>query len=104
MIILESFLKSQIAVSEDHSQVLADEIWKTKTASEHGITRLYVLLLQQLGIYCELVLTHNRYEKYFDNSFETHNIFSDYLIYFPQFKLYTHPSSYHLRLGEAPYN
>jgi hypothetical protein len=104
VIILESFLKSQIAVSEDHSQVLADEIWKTKTASEHGITRLYVLLLQQLGIYCELVLTHNRYEKYFDNSFETHNIFSDYLIYFPQFKLYTHPSSYHLRLGEAPYN
>jgi hypothetical protein len=104
VIILESYLKSQIAVSEDHSQVLADEIWKTKTASEHGITRLYVLLLQQLGIYCELVLTHNRYEKYFDNSFETHNIFSDYLIYFPQFKLYTHPSSYHLRLGEAPYN
>ncbi len=104
VMILESFLKSQIAVNEDHSQVLADEIWKTKTASEHGITRLYVLLLQQLGIYCELVLTHNRYEKYFDDSFETHNIFSDYLIYFPQFKLYTHPSSYHLRLGEAPYN
>ncbi len=104
VMILESFLKSQIAVSEDHSQVLADEIWKAKTASEHGITRLYVLLLQQLGIYCELVLTHNRYEKYFDDSFETHNIFSDYLIYFPQFKLYTHPSSYHLRLGEVPYN
>ena len=104
VIVLESFLKSQIAVNEDYTQVLADDIWKTKTASEHGITRLYILLLQQLGIYCELVLTQNRYEKYFDETFETHNIFSDYLIYFPQFKLYTHPSSFNLRLGEVPYN
>lgn len=104
VMVLEYFLKSKIAVSEDYNEVLADEIWNNKRASEHGITRLYILLLQQLGIYCELVLTHDRYEKYFDINFETHNIFSDYILYFPQFKLYTHPSSYNFRLGEIPHN
>lgn len=71
----------------------------TKIGSDIGIVKMYMNVYKALGYKCNLLMTCGRDYMYFDKSFNTYNQLNDYLLYFPEFKLYMSPLYFSSRLG-----
>lgn len=99
---IESYLKDNIQIV-DGGSFFVHEIFKKKTVSKYAATRVYVLLLNKLGVKHELVMTSNRFNKKFDGDFESYSFLSTFLIYFPSLDQFTVPANASYRLGMIPY-
>lgn len=98
---VEEFIKKNVFIQEFHSDEFSDFkfIRTKKVSSERGIVKLYVNIFKKLGIKHEIVLTVDRSVVKFDPSFQSWNYLDEYLIYFPEFNKYIHPSYANYRIG-----
>ncbi len=64
--------------------------------------KLYVALLNAIGVKHEIVITSDREELQFDKDFEAHNFLTDFLFYFPTTKTYLSPTETDTRYGFPP--
>ncbi|OIQ30080.1 MAG: hypothetical protein BM564_04760 [Bacteroidetes bacterium MedPE-SWsnd-G2] len=101
---IELYLKTNFYIAGSSNSQLTDisEVIKNKVASEAGILKLYVALLKLHNIKHEIVLTSNRQDLKFDETFEAHNFLNEFLIYFPKQKSYLSPTSEEYRYGFPP--
>jgi hypothetical protein len=85
---IEAYLKANY-VSGENVNVTSYEIadlLKNKVTNFFGMTKLFCVVFNKLGIKHQEVFTTNRYEQVFDPKFENMNHLDKYLIYFPGYK------------------
>lgn len=101
---IEFFIKTSIYHSENDGEGLSDlnKVLTKKVADEYGIMKLYIALFRTLKIKHELVITSDRRELKFDQSFESTNFLTNYLFYFPKTKTYLSPEENDSRYGFPP--
>jgi hypothetical protein len=100
---LEIYVKTNVFSNENVDNDLAAVLEK-KVASESGFIKLYVAIFSTLGIKNQIVITSDRTDLKFDNSFEANNFLRDFLIYFPKSKKYFSPTEIESRYGFPPAN
>ncbi|QNH62948.1 DUF3857 domain-containing protein [Hymenobacter sediminicola] len=98
---LENYLKTSFNITEGGETNLS-RIAATKNASELGMTRLFVALLRRLNIEHELVVTTDRSDVVFDDTFDTWNYLDNYALYFPETKQLLAPARPDFRYGMVP--
>ncbi len=101
---LDNIIKGGFYLSNGEDENLKDleEILSKKVANSNGMMKLYIALLNHLGIEHEIVITSNRETLKFDKEFEAHNFLNDYLIYFPKFETYLSATETNTRYGYPP--
>ncbi len=101
---IEKYLKTNIAIKEESGPGLSDPsaIVARRYGNETGMTRIYAMCLNELGVRHQLVVTCNRNDNKFVAEFEDYYNLDEYLFYFPETKKYLSPSNINLRLGAAP--
>lgn len=101
---VENFVKQHLYIG-DYSLAYGltlNDIWDSKIADEKTTLIILLNLYKRLDIKTQIVITSDRYENYFDKDYENW-IFADvFLIYFPDFKLYTSLNSFP-RVGYPEY-
>lgn len=65
------------------SSITLDNKKKKMIASNVGIMRVFAYVYTFLGIDHQVVMTCDRYDKFFDREFESYHYLDEYLIYFP---------------------
>ncbi|UYZ62953.1 DUF3857 domain-containing protein [Hymenobacter weizhouensis] len=98
---LENYLKTKFRLDESSEENLV-RVLATRTASEMGFARLFAALMHRLNIAHELVLTNNRSEAAFDDSFDTWNYLDHPVFYFPATKQWLAPGRPDYRLPMIP--
>ncbi len=102
---IEAAIKTDIAINSEAETIEnVGTIIKNKFGNKDDITRLFLFVLEDLGIKYELVVTCNRFDKKFDPQFETWDFLEEYLIYFPELKKFIDPSNRLSRLYYAPFS
>ena len=98
---MDDYIRRTFGVVNNNDVGLADldQILRTKSCSEFGLTRLYANLFREAGIEHQLVLTTDRDEAPFDPTFEAHNFLGTMVIYFPEIKKFLEPLAVGLGLG-----
>ncbi|MDT8415702.1 MAG: DUF3857 domain-containing protein [Flavobacteriaceae bacterium] len=102
---VENHLKANLFFTEVKSDAHENlvSILANKIADQSGFIKLFAQTFKQLQIPMEIVLTSDRNEIKFDPEFEAYNFLNEYLLYFPEFKSFTHPHELEARLGFPPY-
>ena len=85
------------AASDDLSYI--PSILESGFADETGMVMLFIQTFKQLDIPCQVVLTCDKHDAYFDPEFENWNHLSDMLLYFPETGKYTMPANFLFRYG-----
>jgi hypothetical protein len=98
---LEQYLKTNFNVQEGGDFNLA-RVVATHNASDVGMTRLFGALLKRLNIEHELVVTTDRSDVAFDESFDSWNYLDNYALYFPETKQLLAPARPDFRYGMVP--
>ncbi len=102
---IESYVKSKIVfqkgIGKDFEEI--EKVLKNNFANEKGFTKLMLALLSQVKIYPQLVLTTNRTEIKFDESFESWSFLDHYLLYFSGLEKLLIPYNPFFRLGSVPF-
>lgn len=96
---IESYVKNDIIIAESIPLRDISDIISKKFAGSIGATRLFVLLLKEIGVNYELGFSTNRFDKTFDPDFPSYYLFDEFFIYFPDQKLYMDPQKMTSRLG-----
>ena len=65
---------------------------KSPIGTEKDVMRIFVQMLRYLNIEHQVVVTCDRYDRRFDPDFEAFNFLQEYLIYFPEMKMYIAPT------------
>lgn len=102
---VEQKIKTSIQINRESGEESLDKIesvLKYKVASREGITRLYISVFNKLGIANNVVVTSNREEVKFDESFDSWNYLDDYILYFPDTKGLLAPYFIETRYPLAP--
>jgi hypothetical protein len=102
---IEKHIKTTIqfvenAAAENLNEITA--IVKYKNASEAGLTKLFLGVMEQKGIECQTVITCSREVVMFDPKFDTWAFLDQYLLYFPSTKSFLSPSSFQFRYPFVP--
>lgn len=103
---VEQYIKTRVIVVPDHGSAKPEDIKSiltSNTTNDFGITKLYALIYNELGINTDLVLTCNRNNKKFEKDFEAYHFLEQYLFYFPSLDKYMIPTDPFFRLGFIPY-
>lgn len=100
--VIEGFLKTKFN-NQDRADIkdLSDAL-KKNIANPYSINKMAVLMTKYAKVKYEIVLTINRYRKYFDPDFESWNYLDQVLIYYPGLDMYMMPTNDGSRLGEPP--
>lgn len=101
IIAIEHYLKKNFKRGNVSSFYMYQSIKHKVYSSQHSI-RIYARIFDQLNISHEVVLTCNRFEKDFDEDFESYSFLETYLFYFPKFDKYLIPSNDFMRFGLIP--
>lgn len=99
---LENKIKIMVQVDRDNGPSDVESIVKTKVASREGITKLFSGVYELLGIECQPVITCDRNDSKFDESFDTWSYLDEYLLYFPKTKKFMAPYHFETRYPVVP--
>lgn len=101
---MEAYLKGNFAVQDKYriDGETIKSIVSSRLASKLGIMKLYVLLLKQLEIPSEIVITTDRSDYAFDSKFDTWNYLREIYLYLPDQDLYLSPTYVFCRMGYIP--
>lgn len=83
---IEKKIKTMVRVdTESRAEAMDDltSILKYKLASREGVTKLFLQVFDAVGITCYPVMTCNRHEIKFDETFDSWAYLNEYLLYFP---------------------
>ena len=83
IIAIEHYLKKEFDFQNARVFYATEQI-ENKTYTEKGCLRVYAKIFDALNIQHQLVITCNRFDKTFDEDFETYNYLESYLFYFPR--------------------
>ncbi|AHJ99127.1 DUF3857 domain-containing protein [Hymenobacter swuensis] len=100
--VLENYLKTNFRLIEDGSEANLTRVVTDRSASETGFARLFAALMNRLNIAHELVLTNDRSEAPFDDTFDTWNYLDHPVFYFPSTKQWLAPGRPDYRLPLIP--
>ncbi len=84
----------------DYESILA--ILKRKVANDVGMTKLYCLFLQELGINYEVLVSCDKYDGRFDPHYCSRHTMDEFIIYFPDYSTYLYPASQIAQYGLVP--
>lgn len=101
---IESYLKGNFAV-QDAFRIEGESIKSivsSRLASKLGILHLYYLMLKQLEIPTDIVVTSDRTKLPFDSKFDTWNYLRKIVLYLPDQDLYLSPTDVECRVGYIP--
>lgn len=99
---LEQYMKTNINLKEINEFIPVDKMLDLKYGNESSFNRFYIAAAKSLEIPVEVVVTTNRMDRKFDNSFQSLNALQEYLIYYPTIEKFLCPSNYLSRLGFPP--
>ncbi|RSK35259.1 DUF3857 domain-containing protein [Hymenobacter metallilatus] len=99
---LENYLKTNFRLNEGAGDVNLTRVIASHNASETGFARLFAALMSKLNIAHELVLTNDRTEAPFDDTFDTWNYLDHPVFYFPGTKQWLAPGRPDYRLPLIP--
>lgn len=99
---MERYIKTNIQLLEGAETKNIKDIVADGYTSSFGFTYLFCKSMEALEVEYEIVLTCNRYEDYFDESFEHYQVLSNTMIYFPSSKKYLVPDDFIYRYGIFP--
>jgi hypothetical protein len=102
---IEAKIKTTIQVNdESRDESLSDisSIVARKVASKEGMTRLFYLVFDRLGIACHPVLTCSREGVRFDGTFDSWSFLDEYLLHFPGTKRFIAPYAFEFRYPLIP--
>lgn len=101
---MEAYLKGNFAVQDAYriDGETIKSIVSSRLASKMGIMQLYVLLLKQLEIPAEIVITTDRSDYAFDAKFDSWNYLQEIYLYLPDQDLYLAPTYVFCRMGYIP--
>ncbi len=101
---LENYLKTNVAVKLESGDGLGDpaQVVSRLYGNEVGLTRVYAMVLNELGIRHQLVQTCSRYDNKFVAEFEDYYNLDEYMFYLPELKKFISPANINLRLGVPP--
>ncbi|MCB9195592.1 MAG: DUF3857 domain-containing protein [Flavobacteriales bacterium] len=99
---LEAYIKSNIFVLEGLPFNSIKDAVKYKFTSDYVLGKIFAHAFDILGIESEIVLTTDRYENYFDESFENHHVLQNIMFYIPETKKYLVPDDFSYRYGLYP--
>lgn len=102
---VEKYIKNNIALVESRSEEFntLSFILKGKQADESGLVILYNKMFELAKIKYELVLTSDRMDLPFDESFESYDYLSKYVFYFPSTEKFLAPTEVGMRYPMIPY-
>lgn len=102
---IDNYIKTNFKTLEANADEInnINEIVKKRYGRKKDIIKLYLSIIKELDINFELILTCDRFEKKFDNQFDSYNYLDYYLIYFPDVNKFLSPTDYESRLGYIPY-
>jgi hypothetical protein len=102
---IERYIKSTYVIKSTGSKdgERLPFIIKNKYASEQGIVKLFMSLLELENIDYVLVLTNSRQNIAFDPDFASWTFLQNYLFYFPKYKKYLAPSEFEYRYPMIPF-
>jgi hypothetical protein len=89
----EKYLKNNIAIMDISADELKDLsfVQSNKITNPLGFIKAMAIACNELGIEYEIVMTSNRSNLLFDESFEAYNYLQNYLLYFPTINKYIDP-------------
>lgn len=96
---LEQYLKYAITYKDIDVFIPVDKMIEIKYGNSNSIQRLYIAAANALNIPFELVVTTNRFERKFDNNFQSSNSAQEYMMYFPTIGKYLTADDFFTRLG-----
>jgi hypothetical protein len=102
---IEKYIKSNIQIAEKGDSENMEEIagiTKYKNASELGITKLFLGVMEQKAIECQVAITCSREVVVFDPKFDSWAFLDQYLLYFPATKAFMAPGSFQFRYPFVP--
>lgn len=101
---LENYIKGNIFITDQGGDQFSDIafIIDNKVANSGGALKLFAQCLKKLDIKHEIVLTSDRSNINFDNTFEAVHFLQEYLIYFPKTQQYLSPDDADSRYGFPP--
>lgn len=102
---IEARIKTTIQVNTDgRDEALTDisSIIARKVASKEGMTRLFFLVFEKLGIECHPVLTCSREGVRFDGTFDSWAFLDEYLLHFPATGGFMAPYAFEFRYPLIP--
>lgn len=93
---LEDYIKSNInsdknAIGEDADKV--DKIVKTKVSSNDGLSRLFIVCMDKLGINWQIVYPSKRDDIPLDEELENYRLIEEHLFYFPSTGHFIEPAN-----------
>lgn len=101
IIAIEHFLKREFDQERTGEFYVYSPIEK-KVYSQQNALRIYAKLFEQLDIDHQIVITCNRYNKTFDEDFESPTYLDGYLLYFPKYNKFISPVNDYMRYGLIP--
>lgn len=102
---IERKIKTTIQVNPHARDEALDDIEsiiKFKVASKEGITRLFYLVFEQIGIQCQPVITCSRERVRFDEEFDSWAFLDEYILSFPGTGGFIAPYSFEFRYPLIP--
>ena len=102
---IERKIKTTIQVNPHARDEALDDlesIIKYKVASKEGITRLFYLVFEQVGIQCQPVITCSRDRVRFDEEFDSWAYLDEYVLSFPETGGFIAPYSFEFRYPLIP--
>lgn len=99
---LDAYIKNNIFLLDVISFTGVKDAMKYRFTSSYGLGLIYAQCLDQMGINVQIVLTTDRYENYFDEEFEHHQVLDNLMFYIPETKKYLVPDDFMYRYGIFP--
>ena len=102
---IERRIKTTIQVNPNARDEALDDIEsiiKFKVASKEGITRLFYLVFERVGIQCHPVITCSRDKVRFDEGFDSWAFLDEYVLSFPETGGFISPYSFEFRYPLIP--
>lgn len=98
---IENYLKQNFSFIDNNSEQSledVDAIFQQKAMNNFGAMRLYIELLYNAGMTCEVIATCDKTRLAFDEDFETYLFLNKILLYIPEIKTALDPSDRYSRL------
>ncbi len=101
IIAVEHYIKASFKRGQTGYYYVHEPI-KRRIYSKQNAMRIYARIFDLLEINHEVVITCNRFEKQFDENFETYSFLEASLFYFPEYDQYMAPTNDFMRFGLIP--
>ncbi len=101
IIAVEHYIKANLKRGRTGHYYIHEPI-KQKMYSEQNAMRIYARIFDLLSIEHQVVITCNRFEKQFDEDFETYSFLDASLFFFPKYNQYMAPTNDFMRFGLIP--